>query len=97
MAKRPTPTQGPPDGPTAEPLTRAEVLLEAMLTEQERRKPGYTRRLLDLLITPPEDTSVTVLRPTSEPDPKAREAAIAWLREVSVRARARAASKRRSP
>lgn len=71
------------------------MLIEAIITDAERRRPGYVKRLLRQLMTPPDDTAVRVLRPTAEPDEAVKAAAVAWLREASVRARARAATKRR--
>ena len=95
MTKPPPTRRSPPSDETAP--SRAEVLIEAIITDGERRRPGYAKRLLRLLLTPPADTPVTVLRPTAEPDEQVRQSAITWLREASVRAQARAATKRRNP
>lgn len=94
MTKPPRTSRAPPADEPAP--SRAEVLIEAIITDAEKRRPGYAKRLLRQLMTSPADTAVTVLRPKAEPEEHVKESAITWLREASVRARAVAASKRRN-
>jgi len=75
------------------PLTRADLILEAILTVGEIRKPGYTLKVMEQLLE--QDERVTLLRPGADPaeQEQVMAQAQAWLREASVRARARAAQR----
>lgn len=70
------------------------MILEAILTVGEIRKPGYVLKVMKQLEAQ-EATTVRELRPAAPAEEEARErqAAIAWLRGAMVRARARAAEK----
>ena len=70
------------------------MILEAMLTVGEIRRPGYVVKVMEQL-TAQNDTKVAELRPSADPELEARErqAAITWLRGATVRARARAAER----
>lgn len=59
----------------------------------EIRKPGYALKVMRELLN--QTDPVTILRPnaTAEADAKAREEAVEWLKEATVRARARAAAR----
>lgn len=75
------------------PLSRADLIIEAMLVVGEIRRPGYALKVMEQLLS--QDEPVAVLRPKVSPSAEAelREEAITWLREASVRARARAAQR----
>lgn len=81
------PSQPPP------PLSRADLIIEAMLVVGEIRRPGYALKVMEQLLS--QEDPVAVLRPTTSPteEAKVRTEAILWLREASVRARARAAQR----
>ncbi|MEH0194544.1 hypothetical protein V7S57_02295 [Caulobacter sp. CCNWLY153] len=86
--------------PKPTPLTRADLLIEAMLTVGELRKPGYVNKVLDQLMvleTEIDEGRVHVLRPawTDEEREQVRQDAEDWLREASVRVRARASARKR--
>lgn len=78
--------------PSPAKSTRAEVILEAMIIEAEIAQPGFTARLAKR-IDRRRDAVVTVLHPKTNPDETVILEAQAWLAEVSIRARAKAARK----
>lgn len=82
--------------PLAPPATRQDLILEAMLTVGEIRKPGYVQKVLDQLLAQ-DSVIVAELRPSAAADHESdvRTAAVAWLRQASLRARARAAHRQR--
>jgi hypothetical protein len=73
--------------------TRQDMIIEAMLTVGEIRKPGYAQKVLEQLGAQAEH-GVMELRPAAAAEDVAREreAAINWLRSAVIRARARASS-----
>jgi len=75
------------------PLSRADLIIEAMLVVGEIRKPGYALKVMEQLLS--QDEPVALLRPAASPidEAEVRAEAIVWLREASVRARARAAQR----
>lgn len=70
------------------------MILEAILTVGEIRKPGYVMKVMRQLEAQAE-TPVRELHPATsvEEEAKERQAAVAWLRGAIVRARARASEK----
>ena len=79
--------------PAPSPLTRADLIIEAMLVVGEMRRPGYALKVMQQLLS--QEAPVAVLRPSATPlvEAEVRAEAIVWLREASVRARARAAQR----
>lgn len=77
------------------PPTRADLILEAILTVGEIRKPGYALKVMRELVN--REEPVTILRPnaTEEAQAEAREDAVMWLKEATIRARARAEVRKR--
>lgn len=73
--------------------TRAEVILEAMIVEAEIAQPGFAAKLAKR-IDRRRDSVVTVLHPQTDPDETVIREAQAWLAEISIRARAKAARKK---
>ncbi|KQV66611.1 hypothetical protein [Caulobacter sp. Root343] len=77
--------------PLSLPSSRQDLILEAMLTVGEIRKPGYVQKVMDQLLAQAASV-VAELRPNAAPeqDSETRKDAVKWLRQASVRARARA-------
>lgn len=77
--------------PQPRPQSRQDLILEAILTVGEIRKPGYVQKVLDQL-SAPNETVVTELW-ASEDETAMRAEAIEWLQSAAIRVRARAAER----
>lgn len=80
--------------PQPRPQSRQDLILEAILTVGEIRKPGYVQKVLDQLATP-GDTVVTELW-AKEDESAMRAEASEWLQSAAIRVRARAAARQRA-